>query len=67
MADFIVLYTETFPFLRLYTVKYVVCIMIYFSEICVNEVRKGCCKEENKIYHIDFTINKNFLNQMFDN
>ncbi len=43
MAYFIVLYTETFPILRLYTVKYVVCIMIYFFEKYMNEDRKGFC------------------------
>ncbi len=30
MTDFIVLYTETFPILRIYTIKYVVCIILYF-------------------------------------
>ncbi len=43
MADFIVFYTETFPILRLYTVKYVVCIMIYFFQIYMNEDRQGFC------------------------
>ena len=33
MVDFIVLYAETIRILRLYTVIYVVCIMIYFFEI----------------------------------
>jgi hypothetical protein len=41
MVDFIVLYAETFPILRLYTVMYVVCIMIYFFEISIHEDRKG--------------------------
>jgi hypothetical protein len=43
MVDFIVLYAETFPILRLYTVMYVVCIIIYFFEICISlhKDRKG--------------------------
>jgi hypothetical protein len=40
MVDFIVLHAETFPILRLYTVMYVVCIMIYFFEIYIHEDRK---------------------------
>jgi hypothetical protein len=43
MAVLIVFYTETSPILRLETVKYVVCIMIYFFEIYLNEDRQGFC------------------------
>ena len=43
IANFIVLNAEIFPILRLYTVKYVVCIMIYFFEIYIDEKRKGFC------------------------
>jgi hypothetical protein len=52
MVDFIVLYAETFPILPLYTVINVVCIMIYFFEIHINEGRKGFCIQDNKIYHM---------------
>jgi hypothetical protein len=41
MVCFIALYAETFPILRLYTVMYVVYIIIYFFEIYIHEDRKG--------------------------
>jgi hypothetical protein len=41
MVDFIVLYSESFPILRLYTVMHVLRIMIYFFEAYIHEDRKG--------------------------
>ncbi len=52
MVCFIVFYIETFPILRLYTVMYVVYIMIYFFEIYMHEDRKGFYIKDNKTYHI---------------
>ncbi len=52
MVCFIVFYIETFPILRLYTVMYVVYIMIYFFEIYMHEDRKGFFIKDNKTYHI---------------
>jgi hypothetical protein len=56
MVCFIVFYIETFPILRLYTVMYVVYIMIYFFEIYMHEERKGFYIKDDKTYHMDISF-----------